>query len=576
MPAHLGIDFGTSHTVAVLRRSDGRVEALTFDGSPLLPSAVHAGTVVNVGVDALHAARSNPAAVEPHPKRRVDDGTVLLGEREFSVAELFAAVLKRVRDRCAEVAREVPAAVTITHPAAWGPARRAVLREAASLAGMPDARLLPEPVAAAMYYTRELGVDVPDGSAVAVHDFGGGTFDASVVRRAGDGFEVLAVDGLADLGGVDLDEAIIRHLRENVGTPETWARLMKGEDVATRRALAGFRVDVRATKERLSRQTVAELFIPVVDVEAHLTREELESVVAPMLERAVKVTHAVLAEAAVPPERRAGVFLVGGGSRMPLVATLLHRVLGAVPTLTDDVEQVVARGAILSDADRTLIPAQAGIGVPAQPGIPVGATAPVPLHAATSPGMPAAPTPGHPPPTTPPIGPGRPLASGFDRPLALRASIPILLGQLACAAIGLLITGQYLDETDEAPDIIGFATMIVAVGVFITGLSMRKEVARVLAISGQIALTIAFTYGFNIAPEWNRNGTDTREVMAAVPFAVALIPAVINIALLTTSAVATWYRDGVRGQPARRWPYWAGLAAAVLVSAILITVRYES
>ncbi|GLZ77620.1 hypothetical protein Afil01_24270 [Actinorhabdospora filicis] len=448
MSAHLGIDFGTSHTVAVLRRADGRVEALTFDGSPLMPSAVHAGTTVNVGLDALHAARSNPAAVEPHPKRRVDDGTVLLGDREFSVAQLFAAVLTRVRERCVEVGRTVPSSVTITHPAAWGPTRRAVLRDAASRAGLPGARLLPEPVAAAAYYTGELGVDVPDGSAVAVHDFGGGTFDASVVRRVGDGFEVLAVDGLADLGGVDLDEALIRHLRATVGEAEAWTRLLEGEDLATRRARAAFRNDVRAAKERLSRQTVAELYIPVVDVDAHLTREELETVVAPLLERAMTVTHAVLAEAAVPPERRAGVFLVGGGSRMPLVATLLHRVLGAAPTLTDDVEQVVARGAILDEdvkrsRNRNPLPAGApmvdGEGernrnplpqagpvphsappAPAAPGttppgVPVQPTGPAYPQAAASPGHPAAPPAGRIAATAPvysPPHPGAPISGG--------------------------------------------------------------------------------------------------------------------------------------------------------------------
>lgn len=94
----LGVDFGTSNTVAVARWPDGRARPILVDGSPLLPSAVFADTEGNllVGRDAVHSARLDPARFEPNPKRRVDDGLVLLGEREFEVIELISAVLARV------------------------------------------------------------------------------------------------------------------------------------------------------------------------------------------------------------------------------------------------------------------------------------------------------------------------------------------------------------------------------------------------------------------------------------------------------------------------------------------------
>src|ERR1041384_6488461 len=94
----LGVDFGTSNTVAVVRWPDGRSRALLFDGSPLLPSAVSAepGGTIMVGDAAVHSARLEPARFEPNPKRRIDDGTVLLGDREIPVNELLAAVLRRV------------------------------------------------------------------------------------------------------------------------------------------------------------------------------------------------------------------------------------------------------------------------------------------------------------------------------------------------------------------------------------------------------------------------------------------------------------------------------------------------
>src|SRR3954462_7014120 len=91
----LGVDFGTSNTVAVAQWPDGRSRPLLVDGSPLLPSAVYAepdGRLI-VGGDAVHSARFDPARFEPNPKRRIDDGDVLLGEQELPVVDLIAAVL---------------------------------------------------------------------------------------------------------------------------------------------------------------------------------------------------------------------------------------------------------------------------------------------------------------------------------------------------------------------------------------------------------------------------------------------------------------------------------------------------
>src|SRR6185503_2718349 len=95
----LGVDFGTSSTVAVLRRPDGRQSPLLFDGTPVMPSAVLATVdALLVGAGALYGAGSRPEALEPTPKRRIDDGTVLLGSREVPVVDLIAAILAHVRD----------------------------------------------------------------------------------------------------------------------------------------------------------------------------------------------------------------------------------------------------------------------------------------------------------------------------------------------------------------------------------------------------------------------------------------------------------------------------------------------
>src|SRR5215831_1809801 len=209
MPAagiRLGVDFGTSNTVAVMRWPDNRARTLLFDGSPLLPSAVYAesGGALAVGRDAVHSARLDPARFEPNPKRRIDDGLVLLGDHELEVVDLIAGVLARVAEEWHRAVGPVRPDTTLTCPATWGAARRGLLAEAAARAGLEGARLVAEPVAAATYFAEILGRDVPIGSVVVVHDFGAGTFDVSVVAKTAQGFDVLAVDGRDDIGGLDI------------------------------------------------------------------------------------------------------------------------------------------------------------------------------------------------------------------------------------------------------------------------------------------------------------------------------------------------------------------------------------
>jgi molecular chaperone DnaK len=343
----LGVDFGTSNTVAVARWPDGRARPILVDGSPLLPSAVYAesGGTLAVGRDAVHSARLDPARFEPNPKRRIDDDLVLLGEQEFPVVDLIAAVLARVAEEWHRAVGPVRPEVTLTCPATWGAARRTLLAEAARRAGLGNARLVAEPVAAATYFADILGRDVPIGSVVVVHDFGAGTFDASVVARNAGGFEVMAVDGRDDIGGLDVDAAIVEHLKT-----DEWQRILEPATVEERRARRQLWDDVRIAKERLSRAQSADFVVPLLDTEVRLTRDELEKLARPVLDQTVRVTKKLIEWADLPEGRLAGVFLVGGASRIPLVATLLHRELGEAPVVIEQPELVVAEGSILADA----------------------------------------------------------------------------------------------------------------------------------------------------------------------------------------------------------------------------------
>jgi hypothetical protein len=346
---HLGIDFGTSHTVAMLAWADGRVRPLLFDGSPLLPSAIctEADGRLLVGRDAVHAARVEPARFEGSPKRRIDDGSVLLGEHEFGVPALISAVLGRVAEEARRVAGATPEALTLTHPAQWGVSRRLLLIEAAQSAGLPQPRLVPEPVAAATYFTEVLGQRLPPGAGVVVYDFGAGTFDASVVGRSGAGLEVLAVDGIDDLGGLDLDALIVEYARSQTTTadPAAWTRLDRPQTPEDRRHRRLLWEEARLAKEMLSRSESVTLQVPGIG-DVLLSRAEFERVARPLLEQTVRTTAAVLRWSRLSREQIAGVFLVGGSSRIPLVATLLHREFGVPPTVIEQPELVVAEGSL--------------------------------------------------------------------------------------------------------------------------------------------------------------------------------------------------------------------------------------
>jgi hypothetical protein len=348
----LGIDFGTSNTVAMLAFPDGRVRPLLFDGSPLLPSAVHADPTAGLltGRDATHAARTRPDCFEPHPKRCVDDGTVLLGQVQVPVTDLVAAVLRRVSAEASRVTGGPLPKAVLTCPAGWGPRRRRVL-EAAARAVFADVVLVTEPVAAATYFVAVAGRRVRSGSCLMVYDLGAGTFDASVVRRTARGFEILAVRGLRDVGGLDVDAAIVDALGATYRARDEarWTRLVEPQDRADRRASRALWDDVRAGKELLSRAAHTTVHVPLFDDEAPLGREHLERLARPILDRTVAASRQVLADAGVEAKELAGLFLVGGASRMPLAAALLHQRLRVAPTVVEQPELVVAEGALYAE-----------------------------------------------------------------------------------------------------------------------------------------------------------------------------------------------------------------------------------
>jgi molecular chaperone DnaK len=389
---HLGVDVGTSNTAAVLRDAAGPGRPVLFDGAQLLPSAVFAdGDDLLVGPDALQAAVARPALLEPNPKRCIDDGSVLLGQREVPVESLLAAVLGRVR-LAAEEAGGPVGSLTLTYPVAWGSRRLATLAAAARRAGLPEPVAMYEPVAAAAHLLGLPGADLPEGALALVYDFGAGTFDATLIRRTATGFDVVAGRGLPDAGGLDVDAAIVASIRASLRPgDETWRFLHAPRSAADLRHRRMVMENARAAKETLSRATSTSVYVPGLDEEVPLGREQFDALARPVLDRTIAATRSVLRDAGVSGRDLAAVCLVGGSTRIPLIGTLLHQALGRPAVLFEQPELAVAYGSV---AAAPVPPAAPAAPVPpAEPAAPVPPAEPAAPVPPAEPAEPAAPAP---------------------------------------------------------------------------------------------------------------------------------------------------------------------------------------
>ena len=215
----IGIDVGTTFTAAATSQ-DGRTEVATLgDRSDVIPSVafLREDDVILVGHAAERRAVADATRVARAFKRRVGDPVPLwVGGRTVTPEALTAAIVRWVVDLVATREGGAPTRTVLTCPASWGDHRRALLLGAAAEAGVGDAELLAEPVAAAMHYSAKHRL--PDGATVGVYDLGGGTFDATIVRRVGDGFETVGQpQGDDHIGGIDLDAIVWDHMAGVLG-----------------------------------------------------------------------------------------------------------------------------------------------------------------------------------------------------------------------------------------------------------------------------------------------------------------------------------------------------------------------
>ncbi len=341
----VGIDLGTTNSeVAVVR--DGRVVVLEEQGTAILPSCVGLtpdGRLV-VGVEARNQYAVRPDATVRSIKRKMGStDTVQMGEKRYTPPEISAFILRELKARAERILGVPVTQAVITVPAYFSDAQRQATREAGILAGLEVPRILNEPTAAALAYE---AAGVCGAKTILVYDFGGGTFDVSLVKVTGDVVEVCASHGDNHLGGDDIDALLLDHALAELRQRLPAARHSPLAVNRLRLACERLKIDLSGA----ATATLAETGLPledgtVADLSFEYSRREFEELIAHLLRRTLDSVRNVLAQAGLFAASIDEVLLVGGTTRIPAVLDLLEAELGKRPRFSVHPELAVAYGA---------------------------------------------------------------------------------------------------------------------------------------------------------------------------------------------------------------------------------------
>jgi molecular chaperone DnaK len=345
----LGIDIGTTFTAAAIFR-DGQVQIASLGNrAATIPSVLFLkedGEFL-VGDAADRRAVSEPDRVAREFKRRFGDSTpILLGTTPYAAEGLAGKLLRYVIDAVSEVEGGPPDHIGITHPANWGPYKTDLLEQATRMADVSGVTFLTEPEAAAIYYASNERIEA--GAKVAVYDLGGGTFDVAVLEKTQRGFKILgAPEGIERLGGIDFDHAVIAHVNRALDGA------LDDLDPADENAVAGLgrlRQECVEAKEGLSTDTDVSIpvMLPNLQTQVRLTRAEFESMIRPTLLETMGALRRALRSASIEPGDIDVVLLVGGSSRIPIVAQLVSAELGRPVAVDAHPKHSIAHGAALA------------------------------------------------------------------------------------------------------------------------------------------------------------------------------------------------------------------------------------
>mgnify|MGYP001575396943 CR=1 FL=1 len=373
----LGIDLGTTNSaMAIVEHGQPRVLE-NKEGMRTTPSIIAVGKSAGVGggeryvgVTAKRQAVTNPQNTIFSTKRLIgrrwsdsevqrdkkllpyeiregqhNDVEVKMGDRWYKPAELSAMILQKLKTDAEDKLGEKITEAIITVPAYFDDSQRKATKDAGEIAGLAVKRVINEPTAAALAY----GFNKKKDEKIVVYDFGGGTFDISVLEVSEDTIEVKATGGDTHLGGDDFDQRIIQHLVQEFQKEQ-------GIDVSKDQlALQRLKDAAEKAKHELSTTTQTEINIPFLTADASgpkhfvttFTRAKLESLVQDHLDKSIELTKKTLAEAKLSVSEINEVILVGGQTRMPAMIDAVRKLFGKEPHKDINPDEVVAVGAAI-------------------------------------------------------------------------------------------------------------------------------------------------------------------------------------------------------------------------------------
>jgi Fe-S protein assembly chaperone HscA len=354
MPKIVGIDLGTTNSLVAIVENGAPLVIPGADGGKLVPSVIffseNGQPLVGNSAKAkmVEKPKNTIFSIKRFMGKGIDDVQADLPllpfevsaesehiirlkifGRDYTPPELSAFILRELkRNAEAALGEEIRNAV-ITVPAYFNDAQRQATKDAGRIAGLDVLRIVNEPTAASLAY----GLDKRKQGTIAVYDFGGGTFDISILKLREGIFEVLSTSGDTHLGGDDIDDTLIRFILSE----------LKGDVGAAR--IPAIRKAVNQAKEDLSSAETATIDVEALHYKRNISRAEFNSLIDPIIERTLKPCRQALQDAGLRPNEIDEVVMVGGSTRIPLVRQRVQDLFGRVPHTELNPDEVVALGA---------------------------------------------------------------------------------------------------------------------------------------------------------------------------------------------------------------------------------------
>ena len=366
----IGIDLGTTNScVAVMEggsptvitnseggRTTPSVVAFTKDGETLIGQPAKRQALTNPEntissskrfIGRMHAEVGTEISEIPYKTIKGKNGELKISAqgKEYAPPQISAMVLQKLKQTAEEYLGEKVTEAVITVPAYFNDSQRQATKDAGAIAGLNVRRIINEPTAAALAY----GLDKQKDEKIAVFDFGGGTFDISILELGDGVFEVKSTNGDTHLGGDDIDQALVEFL---IGEFNKSDGIDLGKDPM---ALQRLRETAEKAKCELSTSKQTDINLPFITADSsgprhlniNLTRAKYESLIEKLINRTIKPCEKAIKDAGVKVSEIDEIILVGGSTRIPMVQKIVNDIFNKEPNKGVNPDEVVAIGAAI-------------------------------------------------------------------------------------------------------------------------------------------------------------------------------------------------------------------------------------